>query len=125
MIITLIKKTRLRRKNSYYSNKNIMYTLRIEEKDIIVEDCIYRLHNDKLHEVSIIGVFYGSGDYKLLSQLLDTPITIQWIWNDEVFAELRNVLLDKVEYHLKEDGVNFYGTFQEYAEDTGKLEDKK
>ena len=102
-----------------------MYTLRVEDKDIIVADCVYRLHNDKLHEVSIIGVFYGSEDYKLLSQLLDTQITIQWIWDDEVFAELRNVILDKVEYHLKEYSVNFYGTFQEYAEDTGKLEDKK
>lgn len=98
------------------------YTLRIKDKDLVVRDCLYRLHNEGLHEVSIIGVFYGSEDYELLKNVLNTPINMQLIWEEEVFAELRDITLDDVEYHLIEDDVNFYGTFQEYAEDTDKLE---
>lgn len=102
------------------------YTLIINDKEVHSKDCIYRLDNEELHKISIIGVFYASDDYEYLKNLLEVPIDIQLVgFEDEVkFAELKYVVLDNVEYHLSEDDVNFYGTFKVYAEDTEKLRER-
>ena len=99
------------------------YSLIINDKELQAKDCVYRLDNEELHSISIMGVFYASDDYELLKGLLEVPIDIELISseNNLKFAKLKHVILDNVEYHLSEDDVNFYGTFYEYAEDTLKL----
>lgn len=102
------------------------YILKIDKNQLIkVEDCFYHLYNEELHEIKIIGVLYGSKDYEILKDKLNIPFDMELIdFNtNETFARLSEVTLDNVEYHLKMDDVNFYGTFKSYAEDTEILED--
>lgn len=104
------------------------YILKIDEEQIVmVEDCFYHLYNEELHEIKIIGVLYGSKDYELLKGKLNVPFDMELVdFNtDKTFARLSEVTLDNVEYHLKMDDVNFYGTFKEYAENTEEIEDIK
>ena len=101
------------------------YILKINDDEIIVEDCFYHLYNEELHEIKIIGVLYGSKHYEILKSKLNTPFDLELVDfnNDKTFAKLSEVTLDNVEYHLKMDDVNFYGTFKEYAENTEEIED--
>ena len=102
------------------------YELKVnDDKSIFAEDFQYKLYNDEINTISIIGIFYASKDYEFLTKLLDVPISISLYDNDVLFAKLENVVLNEVEYHLKNDEVNFYGTFEEYREDVNKLEDKE
>ena len=98
------------------------YQLRIKDKLVFVGDFKYKLYNEQVHTVSILDVFYGSTDYEYLTQLLDTMIDIEILENGVMFAKLERVCLNEIEYHLRKDGVNFYGTFEEYYEDISKLE---
>lgn len=102
------------------------YIIKIGEDELIVEDCFYHLYNEELHEIKIIGVLYASNDYETLKKKLNAPFDMELVDfnSNETFARLSEVTLDNVEYHLRNDDVNFYGTFKEYAEDTEKLEEK-
>ena len=102
------------------------YILKIgEDKFILAEDCYYHLYNEELHEIKILGVIYGSNEYELLKEKLNIPFDIELVESNsnKTFARLSEVTLDNVEYHLKDDDVNFYGTFKEYAEDTDVVGD--
>lgn len=101
------------------------YILKIDEEQLMVEDCFYHLFNEELHEIKIIGVLYGSKDYEILKDKLNVPFDMELVYfnNNETFAKLSEVTLDNVEYHLKMDDVNFYGTFKSYAENTKNIEE--
>lgn len=101
------------------------YLIKIEDDEVLVEDCFYHLYNEELHEIKIIGVLYGTKDYDILKGKLNVPFDMDLVYfnNNETFARLSEVTLDNVEYHLKDDDVNFYGTFKEYAENTDVVGD--
>lgn len=98
------------------------YTLRINDKDLMVKDFIYHLSDDE-SIVKIVGVWYGSETYTYLMGLLNDFCIIELVYDGKVFARLDGVSLNEVEYHLLDEDINFYGVFMDYSEDLSVLED--